>query len=349
MRLLLASLFLLGSLTSFACTEFNNKLRAHKTVWSSLYKTNQINTSFKNSGKAFINSLPFMINQEDLKSYAKQFEEILKEGRGAKRVGNKSVFEIISDSKQKNSTLCELATEIGKNFIFHGEDKILGSQKLPSSTVCYLPGGTKYPVLKVTQDGHYKKVTFLKMQTSFSDIPHLSLSYDNDGVHKGYQDQILNKVDGKIISLLNIEYDMKSNPLRAEYTVNGEFTLKLDCSFEGQNIKHLITCGAKNSDDVADADFTDAAADIAGHLEYEQAVLESKELQKEYDSILNQLEATLEKDLTAKQLIAISDKADIWQDKYWHQLSKNQHIILNETQKKLGDYAKRQWMNSLNY
>ena len=122
MKKLLIGLLALGSISSFACTDLNKEVRAHTTTWTTLFSMKQINTNFKSSGRIPVNSLSFAsLDNQSRMLVADQLNNILVAGRGAEHTGSKNMIQILEESINSNSTVCDLAEKLDANYKFWGE------------------------------------------------------------------------------------------------------------------------------------------------------------------------------------------------------------------------------------
>lgn len=94
---------------------------------------------------------------------------------------------------------------------------------------CYSVSAPGEALIEVRTHGEAKTVSLINVSSSFSGQPVLSLRFNEQGVHTGYQEQIVGRTDRKITQILNINYDMESRPVSGEYILVDKVFLDLVC------------------------------------------------------------------------------------------------------------------------
>lgn len=114
-------------LVTFNKNTLNPSVRAHLTIWTSLYSLNQNHKNFDESGSLPISSLPVLIaSSKDLVTFCDQLDQLLVKGRGAKR--NKSelmypfiIASILKDGVSNGENIRWFADQMDSLYTFWNE------------------------------------------------------------------------------------------------------------------------------------------------------------------------------------------------------------------------------------
>jgi len=115
--------------------EWSKNNRACTTLWTSLYSTKQIGTSFSESGKIKMSELTYYnpLVSADLKKQqatmlAEQLDNIFRNARGAHYeegvLRDKAISSMVNVMSKEENTLCELAGVVDAAYLFWGEVKL---------------------------------------------------------------------------------------------------------------------------------------------------------------------------------------------------------------------------------
>lgn len=104
------------------CPTLDIQKRAHTTTWITMYSLGLVDTSFYATKDINIGDIAFanltLVGQN---AFAQHYEDIIINGRGAVKVGNKPIEKIFNDAKVENKSFCEFANDIDENYKFWGE------------------------------------------------------------------------------------------------------------------------------------------------------------------------------------------------------------------------------------